>query len=501
MAARRCKFSDYFYNGVTAAGVILTIVFFVIEAVLFGIDFFSGGANFYLGILTYVFLPPFLIIGLILIPLGALGKRLRIQKGQLDGVLRPLVFDPTVPTHRNAAIVFLSGSTILLVMTIVGAYKAFHYTESVHFCGIVCHEVMKPEHTAYMNSSHARVKCVECHIGPGANWYVRSKMSGLRQVYRTAANNFDRPIPTPVHNLRPSKETCEQCHWPAKFFGAQQKVYTHYLADETNSPWEVQMLIKVGGGDPSKGAAMGIHWHMNIENTIDYIATDDKRTVIPWVRSTDPHGTVTEYMSTENPITPEKVATSEVRRMDCIDCHNRPSHVFHPPDRELDQSFIIGRLDVSLPYLKQKSIELLNASYTNEHEAEQAILTGLSDYYQKSYPEIVREKGAAIQQATQELIRIYKNNYFPEMKVDWRTHPNHIGHMISDGCFRCHDGMHKSKDGKVISNDCNACHTFIAQGPPDEVAKTPSMAQEFRHPVDVGIDVTEEKCTTCHAAQ
>jgi hypothetical protein len=301
-----------------------------------------------------------------------------------------------------------------------------------------------------------------------------------------------------VKSLRPAQQTCEQCHWPAKFFGAQQKTFTHYLADEANSPWQIQMLIRVGGGDPGLGAATGIHWHMNIKNEIFYAAADERREIIPWVRVVDPEGRVTEYQSTEQPFTPEQLAKAEIRRMDCVDCHNRPSHIYRPPDRALEEAFDAGRLDRSLPYLKREGIRLLSQDYTSEAEAREAILKGLAAFYQQEYPELSREKGVAIQQATAALQQIFSANIFPEMRTSWRAYPNHIGHLNAEGCFRCHDGIHKSRAGEVITKDCNACHTILAQGPPEEVAGAKLEEQPFRHPVDVGMDVTEFKCSECH---
>ncbi|MBI4342627.1 MAG: cytochrome C, partial [Candidatus Omnitrophica bacterium] len=292
--------------------------------------------------------------------------------------------------------------------------------------------------------------------------------------------------------------TCEQCHWPAKFFGAQQKTFSHYLADEANTPWQIQMLIRVGGGDPKTGATGGIHWHMNIKNTIDYIATDEQRGVIPWVRVTDADGRVAEYMSTEQPLSPEQIARAQIRRMDCVDCHNRPSHIYRPPDRAIEEAFDAGRMDRSLPYVKREGIRLLAGDYASEAQGREAILKGLAAFYAKEYPELYRDKGVAVQQATVALQQIFSTNIFPEMRVDWRAHPNHVGHLNSIGCFRCHDGLHKSQDGQVITKNCSACHTILAQGTPEELAGANLQEQPFRHPVDVGMDVTELRCNDCH---
>ena len=483
-------------NWISVIGGILSVFWFSIAVVLLILDIKAKEVNPYLGVVTYLIIPILLFSSLLLIPLGAWLERKKRRES--DYVQRFPTIDFNNPVHQQRAYAIIGVVTALLLFSVIGGYRAYEFTESVRFCGMTCHSVMKPEYITYQHSPHARVACVHCHIGPGVGWFVRSKLSGSYQVYSVLFKKYHRPIETPVKNLRPAQETCEQCHWPAKFFGAKQKVYMHYLSDEKNSPWQIQMLIKVGGGDTNVGSTMGIHWHMDIKNSIEYIASDEKREVIPWVRSTDPQGHVTEYMTTDKPLTPEELVKAQIRRLDCIDCHNRPSHIFHDPNNSVDQAFAVGRLDLSLPYLKQKAVELLTGKYPNEGEAEKVIGKGLIAYYRDKYPDVFEQKSVAIREATEEISRIYKTNFFPEMKTDWLTHPDHLGHMTSDGCFRCHDGMHKSRDGKVITNDCNTCHTFLAQGSPDEVAKMPLSAQPFRHPVDVGMDVTEEKCTVCH---
>ena len=186
------------------------------------------------------------------------------------------------------------------MVSAAGSYKAYEFTESGSFCGQLCHTVMSPEYTAYQLSPHARVACAECHVGAGATWFVKSKLSGSRQVFAAVFNTFPRPIPTPVHNLRPAQETCEQCHWPKKFYGGQLKVFTHYANDEKNTMRQVRMMIKTGGGDPATGAPEGIHWHMNIGNKIDYVAADEKRQVIPYIHVEDLQGRVTEYYAKDS---------------------------------------------------------------------------------------------------------------------------------------------------------------------------------------------------------
>ena len=187
----------------------------------------------------------FLVTGLFLIAVGALLERRHRRKLAPGKVPRHPRIDFNIPRQRNAFVVVVVITFVFLLFTALGSYRTYEFTESVQFCGQTCHTVMKPEYTAYQNSPHARVTCTQCHIGSGATWFVKSKLSGSYQVYAALAGKYPRPIPTPVKNLRPAQQTCEQCHWPQKFYGAVERVRTHFLFDETNTMYTVQMLLKV----------------------------------------------------------------------------------------------------------------------------------------------------------------------------------------------------------------------------------------------------------------
>jgi nitrate/TMAO reductase-like tetraheme cytochrome c subunit len=355
---------------------------------------------------------------------------------------------------------------------------------------------MAPEFTAYQQSPHARVACVDCHVGAGATWYVKSKLSGARQVFKTALNTFPRPIPTPVHNLRPAADTCETCHWPKKFYGAQLKVFNHYASDEKNTPRQIRLLINTGGGDPATGEPEGIHWHMNISNEITYLATDEERQNIAYIHVKDMQGRVTEYFTKDSPLTKAQIASSSLRRMDCIDCHNRPTHIYVPPDTSVDRSFAAHRLDIQLPFLKQQSVAALTGKYDTTDAAMQGIAKTIYEFYNTKYPDLAKTKQPEIRNAIDELQRIYKLTFFPEMKLDWRTHPNNIGHLFFNGCFRCHDGNHVSPEGKVIPKGCNTCHSVLGQQE-NAVNIASAPGADFKHPVDLG-DLTAVNCSDCH---
>jgi hypothetical protein len=446
----------------------------------------------YIGILAYMVAPGFLICGLLLIAVGAWreGKR---KAGEV--LLYPRI-DLNDPGQRSAVMSFGAFLVVFVMLSGVGSYKAYEFTDSVQFCGQTCHSVMKPEFTAYQLSPHARVGCVECHVGSGATWYVKSKLSGTRQVFATMFNTYPRPIPTPVHNLRPAQETCEECHWPKKFYGAQLKVFTHYASDEKSTPREIRMLIKTGGGDPATGAPDGIHWHMNIAIEIDYVAADEKRQIIPYIYVKDMQGRVTEYYAQDSTLSKEQVAKASRHRMDCVDCHNRPTHIYIPPDQAVDQALLAHKLDASLPYIKQQAVLALTGKYETTEAAVQGIAQQIHGFYRDKYPNVSKARQLEISNAIDEVQQIFRRTTFPEMKLNWQTHPNNLGHFYFNGCFRCHDGQHVSPEGKVVRKDCNLCHTLTGQGESGmSMAAVPKLS--FQHPVDLG-DMTQVNCSDCH---
>jgi nitrate/TMAO reductase-like tetraheme cytochrome c subunit len=328
------KFEGFSYrsllrNYISLSGLALAAIAFANIVILFVIDVTAAQPSPYTGILAYMVLPAFLVAGLAITVFGVFRERHRRLQAIPGHPVLPKI-DLNQPGQRSRLVFFLSFVFVFVLISAVGSYRAYEFTDSTTFCGELCHTVMHPESVAHDHSAHARVSCVECHVGSGASWYVKSKMSGARQVVKTLLGTYPHPIESPVQNLRPASQTCEQCHWPRQFWGAQLKVFNHFGSDEANSPRQVRLLIKTGGGDPSSGQTAGIHWHMNIANKIEY-KSDPKRQSIAWVRMTDRNGNVTEYNATG--ADPAVVGKMEQRRMDCIDCHNRPTHVYTPPDR------------------------------------------------------------------------------------------------------------------------------------------------------------------------
>jgi hypothetical protein len=472
--------------------------------VLVAIDFTTGRENPYRSLVTFIVLPLFISLGVIVFLVSLQGQRRRArQRGEKVRFL--LRVTPSDPRFMRTLWLFLGVTVLLVGVLAYSGFKAFEATDTVAFCGETCHEVMGPQNVTYANSPHARVPCAECHIGPGGSFWVRAKIDGIRQVWHTVFNTYDRPIETPVENLRPAQETCEECHWPQQFFGDKLVTRHYYRTDELNSPWTVTLRLKVGGGNPATGALEGIHWHMLSEQITEYIATDLKRSEIPWVRVSNPDGEVVALYTDPDVDLPQgdealEEAGYEIRTFDCMDCHNRPSHVFQPPAVAMNLEISKGNIAKDLPFIRRVGLELLNADYRTTEEANAAITAGLWDFYNREYPDVAGTRSADIEAAADELLNIYNLNFFPEMETDYRDRENHLSHFVNQGCFRCHFSDLETADGLEISATCETCHDVVAQGPSDDVEDLTQNINglEFVHPVSIGEVWKTIQCTQCH---
>jgi len=448
-------------NPISLTGAVLTTSAALTLIAFWFYDFLlPGPPHPYIGILLFLILPGVFVLGLVLMPIGILLRRHRLLvRGEL------LDFYPAInlrePMVRHGAILVTLLTLVNVIIFGTASYRGVAYMDSTQFCGQTCHTVMIPEFTAYQGSPHSRVNCVECHIGPGAGWFVRSKLSGVRQVFAVTFHTYSQPIHAPVKYLRPARETCEQCHWPQRFTGDKFVTKTTYKDDEKNTPQTTVLLLKVGGR--TWQGAVGIHGrHLDQGERIRYISIDDQRQVIPVVYYTDDQGKVVEYVSSDIQATKQQLAAGEHRSMDCVDCHNRPTHAFELPENAVNAQMATGLISPELPYIRKKGVELLKADYPDRDTARQRIVDGLKTFYHTNYPDVYNSRRAVVEQSADSIASIYLRNIFPEMKVTWGVHPNNIGHNDSPGCFRCHDGSHVSKDGQVITNDCTACHNLLA---------------------------------------
>ena len=485
-------------NFVTEAGLFISAVAIILLLTFCLMTLVKPQTNPYVDIVGYLVGPGILVLGLVLIPLGILFRSWRIRRRHPEQHLAfrfPRV-DLNDPTQRRAAKFFVIGTFVLLPVVGVSSYQGYHYTDSSRFCAEACHSVMAPQATTYEHSAHARVACAECHIGSGAGWFVKSKLSGTRQVLAMWQDSYSRPIPPAIHHLRPARETCERCHWPDKFFGAQLREIVYFASDEANTRHEIDMLLKTGGADHSTWKPQGIHSHVAFEGRIEYIATDGALQDIPWVKFTDEDGKAIVYRSDGRPNS-DPAPKGQLRRMDCMDCHNRPAHRFRAPNDVVDIFLDMGRIDSSLPYVKREAVAALCEPYPDTATAMNRIAGKLAAFYEQNHPDIYRERRDAVNRSIDGVRDIYKQTIFPDMKVDWRTYPDNIGHKISPGCFRCHEGKHVDQHGDPISHRCDMCHTFL--NPVDgENGRVIVQRGDFIHPVPLKGPHDRLRCNLCH---
>jgi nitrate/TMAO reductase-like tetraheme cytochrome c subunit len=479
----RRSFTRHFHNWTSYAGLLLAASALFAFLFLFAIDLIATHSSPYVGILAYVVAPLFFLLGSFVALFGALLARRRerlARKGPLK-----IHIDFSRPRDRRILLLFSGSAVAFLFLTALGSYETYHYTESVEFCGQRCHVPMRPEFVASQHGIHANVECVDCHVGPGAAAFFKTKLNGVKQLYHAVRADFDRPIHVTAANPRPPQMICEQCHWPQRYVGNIVRSYEHYLSDEPNTPFTVRLLLNVGGGDLRNGPEEGIHWHMNIANKIEFMAADKTLETIPWVRVTNKQGVVTEYRTAEFTGEPAK---DRIQRMDCLDCHSRPAHRMQAPNDAVDRALSNGLLNRKTPWVKSKVVAALVKPYNTGAQADDGIAASLRE----AYPD------AAV---SEPIIRtakaIYHQNFFPEMKTDWRTHPDNIGHKNWNGCFRCHDGKHFAADGKTTmkGSDCRSCHLILAQGNAEQVQQINLQGHNFFH---VDSEYSDLSCAECH---
>lgn len=441
----------------SVVGMMLTTISAAVFLVVFLAELFGLHTNPYIGILFFLVLPAMFLLGLVLIPLGAWLERRRIAAGKVRDTLWPRV-DLNDPGQRRIAVAVFTLTVANIIIVSLAAYRGVEYMDSVAFCGQVCHQVMQPEFVAHQNGPHAQVACVKCHIGPGASSFTQSKLSGTRQLVSLALGSFDRPIPAPVANFREAREICEQCHWRDKLHGDRVRQIREYGEDEKNTETVTDLVVHVGG-PAGRSAKSGIHWHADEGNQIEFIATDAKRQVIPYVRFTNPAGVVREYRA--EGVTQAQLDAGERRRMDCIDCHNRPSHTMAATaERVVNEAMAVGAIPTSLPFVRREAVKALKADYPSQEAAADGIARALTDFYRNGHQAVYTTQRRDVEQAISATQGLYRRHVFPEMKVTFGTYPNNIGHTDAPGCFRCHDDSHKAADGKTIAQDCESCHTL-----------------------------------------
>lgn len=453
-------------NKVSLAGMIIISVTFPLLIVCALLDVLELVQNPLFGAWIYGVLTPLFILGHTIFFIGFFF----IKSG--PGKTSPCTYAyikshfPHISKQTNFRKLILLASFLAIgnfvVLVLVG-YTGHHYSETVQFCGTLCHNAMSPESRGHKISPHSRVACVECHVGSGLKNFLSSKIAGMRQVVSVTVGSYSRPIRVPTHGLRPAKETCEECHRPELFHGDKLKITDRYLEDEENTQLQTVLLMKLGSGGQDNGAR-GIHWHVSSKNTIRYSYEDDFREDISEVHLFNADGTETVFKSPERSAENYSESTEHgTKEMDCVDCHNRPAHIYLSPEEALDRMLFNDTISATLPFIKKKGMELLTAAYPSKENALQTIGTALPLWYAEHYPDLALEKEALITQAAASIQKAYRQNIYPDMKIDWNTYPSNLGHHDDKGCFRCHNDTLEAADGSVISQDCEICHILLAE--------------------------------------
>ncbi len=446
-------------------GVVLTTVSATLMFLGLIVEVFGLTDNIYVPILAFMILPGGLITGLILIPLAAYIRRRQWYK---YGIAKDhLQVNLSDHRHRRMVIWFTVLTVMFFSLLVVIGYEGYEFSDSPFFCGRVCHKVMAPEYTVYQRSPHAKVACIECHIGPGAQWFVRAKISGLRQVLAVMTNSYSRPIPAPVEHLRPARDTCEQCHWPDKFSGKKVKTFIHFTNDNQTTPEKVDIALHIGGRNPVTGEFEGIHWHVSKNVKVRYLAIDKKRLHIAKVKITRPDGSTDEFVKKDMKI-PADINQSETgedsgwRTMDCIDCHNRPTHTYDLPEDRVDFGLLSKKINPEIIGIREDSLAVLKADYNTRDEARAQMTNRLIELQTNRHGlDYVKRYDADLRKAGAYLLEAYLGNVWPNMNIKWGTYGSHIGHQRADegwGCWRCHDDEHADAAGKTIPQNCDLCH-------------------------------------------
>lgn len=408
-----------------------------------------------------------------------------------------------VPEHGSPLWMYILPYGVLLILAVIllfGGIHGWEYTNSPVFCGTACH-TMPPQNAVYLESPHANVTCEECHIGRASfTDQLMRKTQGIKETYYEIFKLYEYPIRAKA--LRPALETCEKCHRPETFSDDSLRNVTHFANDVNNTPSTTYLIMKTGGGDKREGGGRGIHWH--ITNKVLYYSTDELNQEIPYVRVYQDDGTYVEYVDIEAGFDPATLDESQLKQMDCTTCHNRVTHNFRPPSDSVDQAMARGLIDPSIPFIRRKAVDALNASYTSREEAMKAI-AALEDDYKNNLFDYYSAKGPQIKAAVAEIQAIYDLTFFPDQKVDWTTHPNNLGHMNSPGCFRCHDGKHLDSNEQAVRLECNVCHAIpivanaqdfvarieISRGPEPETHLNPNWITLHNQAFD-------RTCSNCH---
>jgi hypothetical protein len=446
-------------------GAVLTTTGFIAQAMLLGWEASSGHSNPYAGIVVWNVVPGLIALGLALIPFGIWRRARKIGGGRFSmKTLREMAGEPDAGALRRSGLIVGGLTAINALFFVTVGYSGYHYMDSSEFCGMVCHQVMEPEYVAYQRSAHSGVECVKCHIGPGAGWFVKSKLSGAWQVIAVVGDLYPRPIETPVKALRPAPETCHQCHNPAVFKGNRIKTIKRYDTDRDNTLLYTILNMRVGGGEEIGHPSQGIHWHITGGMELTYQAADEQWDEVVSIQVDYPDGTSKSWARRDDEGGDVHVEVERV--MDCVDCHNRTAHHMLGAEEALDERLRVGAIDTGIPWIKREALAVFAVDYDSPEAAFAAFAT-VEDRYREDMPQVWAEHEAGISSAVGVLEETWSTFVYPRMNIEWGTYPSRRTHSGDrGGCFRCHNDGMVTEQGEQVSSECEICHYVLAESDP-----------------------------------
>ena len=392
---------------------------------------------------------------------------------------------------------------VFTVILLIGGAYGWEYTNSSPFCGESCH-TMPPEYAAYQVSPHAEVACVECHIGEAfIGSQIWRKAGDIKHIIALAFTTYEYPIY--ANNMRPSSFSCEQCHSPSKFSDDSLRKINHFDDDESNTPSSIYLVLKTGGGSEREGLGRGIHWH--IENDVFYYAADSREQSIPYVRVVGEDGSFDEYIDIESDYDSTFFKDSELKKMDCITCHNRISHRIYTPSESMDAVLMRMVVDSKIPNIHNKGVDVLSGDYATQEEG-LAGIASLTDYYKENHSDYYAANKGKIETAVEEIRQVYTDSVFIEQEVDWDSHASNMGHTNTPGCFRCHDGKHLNEKAEAVRLECNLCHSIpVVVGPNDFLANinmnrgVEPESHLNTNWISLHNETFDQTCASCHTTE
>lgn len=466
------------------AGAIMATVLFPALLISLVIDHQGLISQPLFGFIVYLVLGPLFVLGLLMVLLGLFffqGKD-EISRFTYQYLKEHFTAPEKFLWVRNLVVAATIITVINLIFIGVITYSGHRYTESIAFCGALCHTSMGPQHSSHQLSTHSQVLCVECHIGPGLERLVKNKTFAAREVALTLLNNYPRPIASPLEHLRPTSANCRTCHRSELLYGEKLRVITSYRPDAQNTPLFTVLLMKTGHHGRRETEARNIHWHVAPDRTVSYLHQDRERREISEVRVSDENGEETVFrhrQKTASKATTPKTALAASRIMDCVDCHNRASHGHLSATEAIDRKLLSGAIPDELPFSKRQTLAAVSREYASATEAEIAIATRLESWYRENQPELINREPDLLKRAVAGTQQAWRENVFPDMKVGWDSYADFLGHRNDSGCFRCHNPEMRDEQDHAIPHRCDLCHLILAVA--EETPDIPEILKYGRH--------------------